>query len=50
MKEKLKTSFNAMHWAQTFELRKADIARLPAVSLKAHWPFLFSLQGVKYKY
>lgn len=47
MKEKLKKNFNEIYWAQTSEMRGADIKkRLPAISLHSHWPSLFSKQGV----
>ena len=49
MKEKLKNQFDEMYWAQTSDLRRADLAKnLPRVSLRAQWPKLFSMQGVNF--
>lgn len=47
MKEKLKTQFNEFYWAQTFDMRDKDRRKtMPAVTLKSHWPGLFTVQGV----
>ena len=47
MKAKLRTKFDEFEWASTFQLRQTEISKpWPTVSLKAHWPFLFRLEGV----
>ena len=46
MKEKLKKKFDSIYWAQTYEIRRADIIRLPTISIKSQWPLLFTEEGV----
>ena len=47
MKHILKTKFDEYMWAETYDLRRQDVAEnLKLSSLKSIWPFLFSKQGV----
>lgn len=47
MKVMLKQKFDAIYWAETFEMRQLDISKkLPTISLRSQWPFLYSEQGV----
>ena len=50
MKEKLKTKYDALYWAQTHEARMDDLSKLSSISMKSNWPMLFTQEGVLYAY